>query len=143
MCNSERVTPTFTSSCLDPGFGYENGDGYVRIWEVPRNDGGQLVMRHRWFWQHFVGEIPEGYEINHLCKNRRCCNIEHLECIPSKEHRSKDNALRYLDDYLKFKDWYLNNQDRGLMSQRTMGRIFKRTQSCISNWIKRINEEKK
>lgn len=81
--------------CLDPGFGYENGDGYVRVWDIPKPQGGKLVMRHRWFWELFHGPIPAGYEVNHLCKNRRCCNVNHLECIPAKDHRSKDNGERY------------------------------------------------
>lgn len=143
MCNSEIVTPTFTSPCLDPGFGYENKDGYVRIWEHPRSKGGQLVMRHRWFWQNFCGDIPEGYEVNHLCKNRRCCNVKHLECIPSSEHRSKDNALRYLNDYLSFKDYYLLVFKGVDMSQGQLAYMFNRSQACISKWIKRINEENK
>jgi hypothetical protein len=85
------------TNCLDPGFGHENGDGYVRICDKPRPEGGLLVMRHRWFWELLVGPVPEGHEINHLCKNRRCCNVEHLECLPATEHRSKDNAERYAD----------------------------------------------
>lgn len=81
--------------CLDPGFGYENGDGYVRVLDKPKPSGGKLVMRHRWFWELLVGDIPEGNEVNHLCKNRRCCNVNHLECIPTKDHRVKDNGERY------------------------------------------------
>ncbi len=125
--------------CLDPGFGYENGDGYVRVCDIPRPLGGKLVMRHRWFWQNFVGEIPKGYEINHLCKNRRCCNINHLECIPASVHRSKDNGLRYLHEYEAFKVWYFDN-NHNLPYQREMGIMFNRSQSGIQKWIKRIKE---
>lgn len=97
-------------------------------------------MRHRWFFEVAFGLIPDGYEINHLCKNRRCCNINHLEQLPTTEHRSKDNAGRYETEFAYFRDWYLNEKDEH-MSQGLMGRIFDRSQAGISNWIKRINNE--
>ena len=123
--------------CLDAGFGYENGDGYVRILDKPRQHGGRLVMRHRWFFEVAFGPIPKGYEINHLCKNRRCCNVNHLEQLLTTEHRSKDNAERYESEFAYFRDWYLNEKNEH-MSQNLMGSMFSRSQAGISIWIKRI-----
>ena len=129
-----------TQKCIDPGFGYENGDGYVRIWDIPRALGGRLVMRHRWFWEMQVSEIPEGYEIDHLCKNRRCCNVEHLQVLTRSEHKTKDNTLRYKDRFDKFREFYLSDELKE--SQGTMGKDWGVTQSCISVWIKKINIER-
>ncbi len=67
-----------------------NQDGYLRVNTKTR--GG--VMMHRLVWEHVNGPIPEGYEINHLCKNRACQNIKHLECIPGSEHATKSNLER-------------------------------------------------
>lgn len=125
---------------MDAGFGYENRDGYVRVLDKPRCEGGKLVMRHRWFWELMVSKIPDGYEINHLCKNRRCFNPKHLECIPTSEHRSKDNSERYLKDFIGFKEYYLDNKNN-LPSQKTMGKLFGRSQACISKWVNKVKEE--
>ena len=128
--------------CIDPGFGYENGDGYVRIWNYPKGtEGSRLVMRHRWFWELQVEDIRDGYEIDHLCKNRRCCNIGHLRCIPKAQHVIENNKERYVSEYQEFKDWYLKGYKVGNYSQRTMGELFNRTQSCICLWINKINNE--
>lgn len=128
-----------TQKCIDPGFGYENGDGYVRVWDIPKSQGGKLVMRHRWFWETFVSPIPDGHEVDHLCKNRRCCNINHLQVLTKSAHRSKDNELRYAERFKKFKEYYLSNELTD--SQGTVAKDWGVTQSCISVWIKKIKEE--
>ena len=133
-------TRKFTD-CLDPGFGYENKDGYVRIWDKPKPDGGKLVMRHRWFWQVQVGEIPDGYEINHLCKNRRCCNVSHLECLEGSEHAIRGNKERYEQEYQEFKKIFHSSFGEAVFTQEEWGKMFNRSQACISKWIKRFNKE--
>lgn len=130
-----------STDCIDPGFGHENKDGYVRICNVPRPKGGKLVMRHRWFWELQRGPIPEGYEINHLCKNRRCCNVEHLECIPGGEHASLGNRERYLKDYLEFKSLYYSCFEERVFTQKEWGEMLDRSQACISKWVIRYKEE--
>lgn len=41
---------------------------------------------HRRFYERLVGEIPEGYDIHHRCKNRLCVNPDHLEPIHRRLH---------------------------------------------------------
>src|SRR5437899_3807758 len=36
---------------------------------------------HRWSYLFFVGNIPEGHVIDHLCGNPACVNPEHLEAV--------------------------------------------------------------
>lgn len=75
-----------------------NKDGYFRKrW----GSDGQVEMFHRFIWRAHNGEIPEGYEINHLCGCRACSNVEHLECIPGTEHTIKTNRERYVGQQQK------------------------------------------
>lgn len=47
-------------------------EGYARI-------GGKYVHRIVCEWAH--GPIPEGHEVDHLCRVRACVNPEHLEAV--------------------------------------------------------------
>ncbi len=43
-------------------------------------------MAHRRVYELHHGAIPPGLTIDHLCGNRRCVRIEHLEAVPIREN---------------------------------------------------------
>lgn len=43
--------------------------------------GGTTKRGHRWVWEQFVGEIPNGLVLDHLCRNTSCVNPEHLDPV--------------------------------------------------------------
>lgn len=54
------------------------GNGYGRL--ASKRHGTPLA--HRAFWIEHRGPIPDGLDIDHLCRNRLCVNPDHLEPVP-------------------------------------------------------------
>ncbi len=65
-----------------------NGYGQIYIGERP-GQSAYIAPAHRVAYELLVGPIPEGLQIDHLCRNPRCVNPSHLEPVTSKE-----NSLR-------------------------------------------------
>lgn len=51
---------------------------------------GRRAHRVAWYMAH--GDIPAGMVVNHICRNRHCVNVQHLEVITARENSLKDSA---------------------------------------------------
>jgi hypothetical protein len=72
-----EVTPT---GCWESG-ARPDKDGYTRFgWN------GQSNGAHRQAYIWWGGALEPGDVIDHLCRNRRCCNPVHLEAVPQWEN---------------------------------------------------------
>lgn len=54
---------------------------------------GRPVGAHRYSYQRFVGEIPVGLQIDHLCRNPACCNPSHLEAVTQRENLARGEGI--------------------------------------------------
>ncbi len=79
FCAGVRVCP---SGCWE-WQGKIHATGYAQPWNS--------TFLHRWAYEFFIGPIPEGLVIDHLCRNRKCGNPTHLEPVTQRE-----NSLRGL-----------------------------------------------
>lgn len=53
---------------------------------------GKTRLAHRVAYEHYVGPIPAGFELDHLCRHRGCVNPTHLEAVTHVENVRRGNA---------------------------------------------------
>jgi len=47
---------------------------------------GRTIGAHRFSYERYVGPIPKGKHIDHLCRNRKCVKPSHLELVEPGEN---------------------------------------------------------
>lgn len=57
-------------------------NGYGRF----KGEAPTPMLAHRWSYEHHIGPIPAGLQLDHLCRNRGCVNPWHLEPVTQQEN---------------------------------------------------------
>lgn len=77
-------------------------DPITECWRWTRclnqNGYGNMTRRQKKFLAHifsfeaFIGPVPDGRELDHLCRNPKCCNPEHLEPVTHAVNMRRGNG---------------------------------------------------
>ena len=71
--------------------GHLSSTGYGEIRLGGKAAGRTLI--HRWSYEQIYGPIPEGLQIDHLCRVRHCVNHLHLEAVTPQVNVLRGNTI--------------------------------------------------
>jgi hypothetical protein len=58
-------------------------NGYGRV----NNSDGRTGLVYKRLWEDAYGPVPQGKVLDHVCRNRLCCNLDHLRIATISENR--------------------------------------------------------
>jgi hypothetical protein len=64
--------------------------GYAHV----RSGDGGMRFAHRIAYAQKYGPVPEGMELDHVCRNRACFNPEHLQVVTHSENMRRAAPYR-------------------------------------------------
>jgi hypothetical protein len=103
----EIIAPTFDLETREGRFWSKiDASGDCWLWTGSRANTGYGTFNgasnaHRYAWQLLVGPIPEGYHLDHLCRNPPCVNPDHLEPVTPRENHSRSPIHHISKKYCK------------------------------------------
>lgn len=86
-----RVLRRLDTSDLDSCWlwpGWKNEAGYGMVHGAERDH-----MVHRVVFEHFVGPVPEGLVLDHLCRVKGCVNYSHVEPVAQRTNVLRGEGL--------------------------------------------------
>jgi hypothetical protein len=76
----------WTGAWINTGYGWFKTDESTRL-------------AHRVSYIHYVGEIPEGMDLDHLCRVRCCVNPQHLEPVSRSENNRRGLVGTWMQNF--------------------------------------------
>lgn len=107
---------------------WQRGKSYSGYGQM--HDGTKYCRAHRHYYEQANGPIPEGLQLDHLCRQRDCVNPDHLEPVTPAE-----NCRRGAKSKLTDTDAATIRALAGSMSQRKIAARYGINQSQVSRII--------
>ena len=110
-----------------------NRQGYGRFW-----DGAGFWVAHRFAYALEHGQVPDGLEVDHLCRRYKCVNHLHLEAVTPCENRRR--AERHRIYHLTCPAGHLWTRENLQKNTNGRGDITRRCAQCNRDNVARFYE---
>ena len=107
---------------------------------------GKTHYAHRYFYELFVGKIPKGFQVDHLCFNKKCVNPKHLEAVTEKENHVRANKEKARKNLKCPQGHSYSGENLYIIYDKKRGRTHKACRACKiladKRWIEKVGKAK-
>lgn len=114
--------------------GHIENNGYVRIKLFEKK-----LSEHRIVWTMLKGEIPRGYEIDHVNRDRNDNRIENLRCVKRNQNQKNIGAQKNNQSGVKGVFW-CNSRNKWVATSQCKDAKFQRTFNTLDEAIEAITK---
>lgn len=91
------------------------------------------TLAHRYYYEKYKGKIPDGLQIDHLCRNPRCVNPNHLEAVTNAVNTRRGNIAKLSPEKVKE---IISLYKNGGATHRSLGEIYGVSHSVIGRVLR-------
>jgi hypothetical protein len=118
----DRMLPRIDFAVCWEWTGARDPSGFGVVWAGP---GGDNVRVHRLVWEILVGPID--LKLDHMCRNRLCCNPDHLTPVVSISRRYAATGFGPASECAR---GHLFTEANTLVRKRSNGATFRHCREC-------------
>jgi hypothetical protein len=96
---------------------------------------------HRFTYREYVGEIPNGLHLDHLCRVRDCCNPDHLEPVTPAENARR--AIPYNPHFWRKRERCQRGHELSGRNVMLSPNGERRCRTCKNEWARRHKSDRK
>ena len=105
-------------------------NGYGQFW-----DGDRLIYAHRYVYEKEVGPIPDGFHLDHLCRNTSCVNPAHLDPVTPQINSLRGRGIAF-DNAVKTHcaQGHPFSESNTIRTTDPRGGKHRRCKTCAAEW---------
>ena len=105
--------------------GTDDNHGYLRVTLKCTDGKHHSFMYHKVLWEAINGEIPKGYELNHIDENKHNFKISNLELLTHKENMNYGTRTARAAE--KLKGHTMPNHVKKIIIETTSKKVYQYT----------------
>lgn len=110
-------------------------DGYGQVQRQGRRAEKSIkIQPHRISYDLLVGKVPEGLQLDHLCRVRHCVNPAHLEPVTCAENLLRGETLNARNRAKTHCHYGHPLEGENLYLYNRRGRVMRHCRACQAQW---------
>lgn len=104
----------------------------------------KTICVHKYVWELANGPVPDGLELDHLCRVRACCNVRHLRAVTHRVNCTENSVSPLANNFRKThcKNGHPFDAENTYIRREKGKHNGRRCKKCLIESIRKYQEKK-